>query len=71
MTECINPKLPVPSHGGGLERKFFEWANKDTYIEAICKISEYKHTFVQRPYLKADGMSARYTPPTSWCAPKA
>ena len=62
ITKCIYPKLPVPSHGGGLERKFMEWANTDTKIEALCKISEYKHTFLQRPYLKADGMPARYSP---------
>ncbi|NHW45953.1 DEAD/DEAH box helicase family protein [Paenarthrobacter sp. MSM-2-10-13] len=62
MTKCIYPKLPVPTHGGGLERKFLEWSEKDTYVEAICKISEYKHTYVQRPYLKADGMPARYSP---------
>ncbi|MGX5717964.1 DEAD/DEAH box helicase family protein [Arthrobacter sp. MAHUQ-56] len=62
VAKCIYPKLPVPTHGGGLERKFLEWANNDTYIEALCKISEYKHTFLQRPYLKADGMPARYSP---------
>jgi type III restriction enzyme len=62
VAKCIYPKLPVPTHGGGLERKFLEWANNDTHIEALCKISEYKHTFLQRPYLKADGMPARYSP---------
>ncbi|GHG41695.1 hypothetical protein GCM10012320_04310 [Sinomonas cellulolyticus] len=62
MTKCIYPKLPVPTHAGGLERKFLEWINKDTYVEAVCKVNEYKHTFVHRPYLKADGMPARYSP---------
>jgi type III restriction enzyme len=62
VTKCIYPKLPIPTHGGGLERKFLVWANNDTKVEALCKISEYKHTFVQRPYLKADGMPARYSP---------
>lgn len=62
VTKCIYPKLPIPTHGGGLERKFLVWANNDTNIEALCKISEYKHTFIQRPYLKADGMPARYSP---------
>lgn len=62
VTKCIYPKLPIPTHGGGLERKFLEWANNDTKVEALCKISEYKHTFLQRPYLKADGMPARYSP---------
>lgn len=62
VTKCIYPKLPIPTYGGGLEAKFLEWANNDTKVEALCKISEYKHTFVQRPYLKADGMPARYSP---------
>lgn len=62
VAKCIYPKLPIPTYGGGLERKFLEWANNDTKVEALCKISEYKHTFVQRPYLKADGMPARYSP---------
>ncbi|WP_223308884.1 DEAD/DEAH box helicase family protein [Glutamicibacter nicotianae] len=62
VAKCIYPKLPIPTHGGGLERKFLEWANNDTKVEALCKISEYKHTFVQRPYLKSDGMPARYSP---------
>lgn len=62
VAKCIYPKLPIPTHGGGLERKFLEWANNDTKVEALCKLSEYKHTFVQRPYLKADGMPARYSP---------
>lgn len=62
VTKCIYPKLPVPVHSGGLERKFLEWADIDGKVEALCKVSEYKHTFVQRPYLKADGMPARYSP---------
>ncbi|TFB73644.1 restriction endonuclease subunit R [Cryobacterium flavum] len=62
IAKCIYPKLPIPSHGGGLERKFLLWANNDSKIEALCKISEYKHTFLHRPYLKADGMPARYSP---------
>lgn len=62
VMKCIYPKLPIPTHGGGLEKKFLLWANNDTKVEALCKISEYKHTFVQRPYLKADGMPARYSP---------
>jgi type III restriction enzyme len=62
VTKCIYPKLPIPTHAGGLERKFLEWIDRDTHVEAVCKVSEYKHTFVHRPYLKADGMPARYSP---------
>ena len=39
-----------------------EWADQDTQVEAFIKINEYKHTFLQRRYLKADGMPAMYSP---------
>lgn len=62
VVKCIYPKLPIPSHGGGLERKFIQWADSDSKVESLCKISEYKHTFLHRRYLKTDGMPARYSP---------
>ncbi|GBQ01730.1 type III restriction endonuclease subunit R [Streptomyces spongiicola] len=62
VTKCIYPKLPVPSKGGGLERLFIEWADQDSRVEALLKIHEYRHAFLRRPYLKADGMPAQYSP---------
>lgn len=62
VNKCIYPKLPVPSQGGGLERRFIRWADKDTGVEALAKIHEYRHDFLRRPYLKADGMPAQYSP---------
>lgn len=62
VAKCIYPKLPIPAHGGGLERLFVEWADSDAQIEALVKIHEYKHDFLRRPYLKADGMPAQYSP---------
>lgn len=62
VKKCIYPKLPVPSHGGGLERLFIEWADGDSGIEALAKVHEYRHSFLRRPYLKADGMPAQYSP---------
>ncbi|HEU0205129.1 MAG TPA: DEAD/DEAH box helicase family protein [Pseudolysinimonas sp.] len=62
VAKCIYPKLPLPAHGGGLERMFVEWADSDAQIEALVKIHEYKHDFLRRPYLKADGMPAQYSP---------
>jgi type III restriction enzyme len=59
--KCIYPKVPIPP-SGGLERRFILWADDDTRIEALAKIHEYRHDFLQRPYLKADGMPARYSP---------
>ncbi len=62
VNKCIYPKLPVPSKGGGLERLFIEWADRDSEIEALVKVHEYRHDFLRRPYLKADGMPAQYSP---------
>jgi type III restriction enzyme len=28
----------------------------------FCKIHEHRHDFMRRPYLKADGMPAQYSP---------
>lgn len=62
VNKCIYPKLPVPSQGGGLERRFIRWADKDSGIEALAKVHEYRHDFLRRPYLKVDGMPAQYSP---------
>ena len=62
VTKCIYPKLPVPTHSGGLERLFIEWSDSDTKVEALAKVHEYRHGFLRRPYLKADGMPAQYLP---------
>jgi type III restriction enzyme len=62
VNKCIYPKLPVPSKSGGLERLFIQWADQDTRVEALLKVHEYRHDFLRRPYLKADGMPGQYSP---------
>lgn len=62
VRKCIYPKLPIPSQGGGLERRFLRWAEKDSGIEALAKVHEYRHDYLRRPYLKVDGMPAQYSP---------
>jgi type III restriction enzyme len=62
VSKSIYPKLPVPTHAGGLERVFMEWADQDTRVDAFTKINEYRHDFLRRRYLKADGMPAMYSP---------
>lgn len=62
VRKCIYPKLPVPSRSGGLERLFIEWADRDSNVEALVKVHEYRHYFLRRPYLKADGIPAWYSP---------
>ncbi|WP_322938039.1 DEAD/DEAH box helicase family protein [Nocardioides bizhenqiangii] len=62
VRKCIYPKLPIPTYKGGLERRFVQWVEKDTKVEAFCKIHEHRHHVMRRPYLKADGMPAQYSP---------
>lgn len=62
LEKCIYPRIRIAARSGGLERAFAEWADADAEVEAIVKIDEYKHRFLQRPYLKADGMPAHYSP---------
>lgn len=62
VTKCIYPKLPIPARSGGLEKLFLEWADQDSMVEALAKVHEYRHDFLRRPYLKADGMPAQYSP---------
>lgn len=62
VEKCVYPTLPIPARSGGLERLFLEWADADAEVEALLKIHEYRHAFLRRPYLKADGMPAQYSP---------
>lgn len=62
VTKCIYSRMGYPTHGGGLERDFIRWADSDGRVEAFVKLQEYRHDFMRRPYLKADGMPAQYSP---------
>lgn len=62
VNKCIYPRLPFPSNKGGLEKRFIQWVDRDTKVEAFCKIHEHRHDVMRRPYLKADGMPAQYSP---------
>ncbi len=37
-------------------------AHRDSKVEALIKVHEYRHDFLRRPYLKADGLPAQYSP---------
>ena len=62
VVKSIFAKIPIPARGGGLEKLFVEWADSDAGIESIVKIDEFRHWFLHRAYLKADGMPAYYSP---------
>lgn len=60
--KSIYERLPFPKRSGGLELKFMEWCNKDSSVQAFCKLHEYKHDFLWLRYVKEDGMLGRYSP---------
>ena len=60
--KSIYERLPFPKRSGGLELKFMEWCNKDSSVQAYCKLHEYKHDFLWLRYVKEDGMLGRYSP---------
>jgi type III restriction enzyme len=62
VSKCIYTRLPYPTHSGGLERAFIEWAQGDAGIEAFCKISENRHDFVRLRYIRENGSAALYIP---------
>lgn len=62
VDKCIYTRLAYPSHSGGLERAFIEWALVDAGVEAFCKVSENRHDFARLRYVKDDGLPAFYFP---------
>lgn len=60
--KSIYERLPFPKRSGGLELQFMEWCNKDSSVQAYCKLHEYKHDFLWLRYVKEDGMLGRYSP---------
>lgn len=60
--KCIYSRLSYPSHSGGLEKAFIEASQKDSAVDAYCKINENRHTFMRLRYLKQDGLPAYYYP---------
>ena len=62
LQKTIYQRLGYPSHGGGLERDFAEFLDRDGEVERFVKISEARHTFAVIYYLRTDGLLASYHP---------
>jgi type III restriction enzyme len=60
--KSIYERLAYPKRSGGLELKFMEWCNKDSSVQAYCKLHEYKHDVLWLHYVNEDGMLGRYSP---------
>ena len=62
VAKCIYPRLGYPSHGGGLERAFIEFLDRDAEVERFVKINETGHSFAIIFYVRSDGLMAVYHP---------
>ena len=60
--KTIYERQGYPSHGGGLERAFIEFLDKDGEVERFLKISENMHPFAVIYYMRSDGLMATYHP---------
>ncbi len=60
--KCIYPRLGYPSHGGGLEKAFIEFLDRDAEVERFLKINETGHSFAIIFYVRKDGLMATYHP---------
>lgn len=62
IQKCIYPRLGYPSHGGGLEKAFIEFLDRDAEVERFLKINESGHSFAIIFYVRKDGLMATYHP---------
>ena len=60
--KCIYERLGYPTHGGGLEKAFIDFLDKDGEVERFLKISENMHPFAVIYYMRRDGLMATYHP---------
>lgn len=62
VQKCIYPRLGYPSHGGGLEKAFIEFLDRDAEVERFLKINENGHSFAIIFYVRKDGLMSTYHP---------
>ena len=62
LQKTIYERTQYPSHGGGLEKAFAEFLDRDAEVERFLKISETQHNFASIYYLRADGLMSVYHP---------
>lgn len=60
--KTIYERQGYPSHGGGLEKAFIDFLDKDGEVERFLKISENMHPFAIIYYMRRDGLMATYHP---------
>lgn len=62
LQKTIYTRTGYPSHGGGLERDFLDFIDRDSNVERFVKVNEARHTFARIAYLRKDGLMGEYIP---------
>ncbi len=62
VAKCIYPKVKFPSNKGGFEKKFIEFIDRDSEVNAFIKIDENYNDFAGIKYIRSDGLLAHYYP---------
>ncbi len=62
IIKTIYERQSYPSHSGGFEKKFMEFCDNNSKVEAFIKINEHYHDFAKITYLRNDGILAPYSP---------
>lgn len=62
LVKSIYTRTGYPAHGGGLERDFLDFIDRDAQVERFVKVDEARHSFARIAYLRTDGLMGEYVP---------
>jgi len=62
IVKTIYEKQSYPSNKGQFEKKFMEFCDRDSGVEALIKVNENYHFFANILYIRSDGIIANYFP---------
>lgn len=62
VRKCIYERVGIAANGGGLEKSFIDFLEKDGSVQGFLKISESAHPFATICYFRTDGLPAPYFP---------
>ncbi len=62
IQKTIYEKLQYPSNKGGFEKELMLYADSDSRVESLIKVSEFYHDFASIVYIRTDGLLSFYHP---------
>ncbi|HEY4514781.1 MAG TPA: DEAD/DEAH box helicase family protein [Candidatus Paceibacterota bacterium] len=62
IAKTIYERLAYPSNKGEFEKNLMLYADTDSNVESLIKVSEYYHSFATISYIRTDGLLSLYSP---------